>query len=48
MKAGHSRITINPAIGTRMAGFGTRDREKGCVGIHDGINAQALYLKVDF
>ena len=45
MKAGFARININPPIGTRMTGFGSRDRERGCEGIHDDIYVRALYLE---
>jgi neutral ceramidase len=45
MKAGFARININPPNGTRMTGFGGRDRERGCEGIHDDIYARVLYLE---
>lgn len=44
MHAGFSRVSITPPLGTRMMGFGTRDMEKGCVGIHDDVFVRALYL----
>lgn len=45
MKAGFARVKINPAVGTRMTGFGRRDREQPCTGIHDDIYVRALYLE---
>lgn len=45
MKAGFARVNINPPIGTRMTGFGSRDRERGCESIHDDIFVRALYLE---
>ena len=44
MKAGYARQKITPPIGTPMLGFGGRDREKGCEGIHDDIHVHALFL----
>lgn len=44
MKAGFASVNINPPIGTRMTGFGGRDRDHGCEAIHDDIYARALYL----
>ncbi|MFC1717663.1 hypothetical protein ACFL6S_28640 [Candidatus Poribacteria bacterium] len=44
MKAGFARVNINPPIGTRMTGFGGRDRDHGCEAIHDDIYVRALYL----
>ena len=44
MKAGFARANITPPIGTRMTGFGTRDRDHGCEAIHDDLYARALYL----
>ena len=44
MKAGFARVNINPPIGTRMTGFGPRDRDHGCEAIHDDIYTRALYL----
>ena len=45
MKAGFARVNINPSIGTRMTGFGTRDRTRGCEAIHDDLYVRALYLE---
>jgi hypothetical protein len=44
MKAGFARKIINPPPGTRMMGFGTRDRDHGCERVHDDIFVRALYL----
>jgi len=44
MKAGFAKENINPPIGTRMTGFGARDRDRGCEAIHDDIYVRALYL----
>lgn len=44
MKAGFARVRITPAVGTRMTGFGGRDRDRGCEGIHDDPFVRALYL----
>ncbi len=44
MKTGFSRVKITPPVGTRMTGFGNRDRDHGCEAIHDDIYARALYL----
>ena len=44
MKAGFACVNINPAVGTRMTGFGTRDRSQPCMGIHDDVYVRALYL----
>ncbi len=45
MKAGFARACINPPLGTRMMGFGSRDRDHGCTAIHDDIFARVLYLE---
>jgi len=45
MKAGFAKVCITPPLGTRMMGFGSRDREKGCTGIHDDVFVRALYLE---
>lgn len=45
MKAGFARACINPPMGIRMMGFGSRDRQQGCTGIHDDIFVRALYLE---
>ena len=44
MKAGFAQADINPPIGTRMTGFGPRDRDHGCEAIHDDLYVRALYL----
>lgn len=44
MKAGFTRVNITPPLGTKMTGFGTRDRDHGCEAIHDDLYARALYL----
>jgi len=44
MKAGYARVNINPALGAAMSGFASRDRARGCEGIHDDLYARALYL----
>ncbi len=45
MKAGFARMDITPPVGTTMMGFGTRDMERGCTGVHDPIYTRALYLE---
>lgn len=45
MKAGFARVSITPPLGTTMMGFGTRDMEHGCTGIHDDIYVRALFLE---
>lgn len=45
MRAGFARVSITPPIGTRMMGFGTRDRERGCEAIHDPVFVRALYVE---
>ncbi|MEW6750486.1 MAG: heparinase II/III family protein [Candidatus Latescibacterota bacterium] len=45
MRAGFAPACINPALGTAMSGFGGRDRERGCEGIHDDVHVRALYLE---
>ena len=47
MHAGFSRVCINPPKGTRMMGFGDRDRGPGSESIRDDIFARALYLAHD-
>ena len=44
LKAGFSKINITPPLGTTMTGFGNRDWDHGCEGIHDDLFARALYL----
>ncbi|MBE9479533.1 MAG: hypothetical protein IMY80_06160, partial [Chloroflexi bacterium] len=44
MKAGFAKVRITPPIGTTMMGFGTRDRDHGCEGVHDDLFVRALYL----
>lgn len=45
MQAGFGMQTITPALGTRLFGFGRRDRAKGCERIHDDLQVRALYLE---
>ncbi|MBM4085277.1 MAG: hypothetical protein FJ272_10850, partial [Planctomycetes bacterium] len=45
MKAGFARVSITPPLGTPMMGFGGRDREKGCTGVHDDVSVRAAYLE---
>lgn len=45
MRAGFAKVNINPPIGTRMAGFGGRDRLSGCLSIHDDLFVRAAYLE---
>ena len=45
MKAGFSKVSITPPLGTYMMGFANRDREQGCTGIHDDIFVRALYVE---
>lgn len=45
MRAGFARERITPPIGTRMMGFATRDRERGCEGVHDDLFTRALFVE---
>ncbi len=45
MQAGFAKAPITPPIGTRMMGFGSRDRDHGCTAIHDDIFTRAVYLQ---
>ncbi len=45
MKAGFSRVSITPPVGTSMMGFGDRDMAHGCTAIHDEIYVRALALE---
>ena len=45
MKAGLSRLLITPPVGTRMMGYGDRDINKRCTGVHDDLYVRALYLE---
>ncbi len=45
MRAGFARARITPPPGTKMIGFGGRDRERGCAGTHDDLFVRALYLE---
>jgi hypothetical protein len=45
MRAGFGKACINPAVGASMSGFGDRNREQGCQGIHDDIHVRTLYLE---
>lgn len=42
MKAGFARAEITPPVGTTMMGFGGRDNDHGCEGVHDDLFARAL------
>lgn len=44
MQAGFAKVRITPPLGTTMYGFGSRDRQHGCEGIHDDLFVRALYL----
>ena len=44
MRAGFGSSTITPPLGTRMFGWGSRDDERGCEGVHDDLFARALWL----
>ena len=44
MRAGFSRRDITPPLGTRMFGWGGRDEEHGCDGVHDPLYVRALWL----
>ena len=45
MKAGFARVGITPPVGTTMMGFGSRDMDHGCEGVHDDVYVRALYLR---
>ena len=45
MRAGFARVDITPPLGTTMMGFGGRDMEHGCTGVHDPIYTRAAYLE---
>jgi len=45
MRAGFGKANITPPVGTRMLGFGGRDRAEGCKGVHDPLYTRALYLE---
>lgn len=45
MNAGFAREDITPPVGATMMGFGDRDMEHGCTGVHDPIHTRALYLE---
>jgi len=47
MRAGFARVSITPPVGTTMMGFGGRDMDHGCEGIHDDIYVRALALEHD-
>lgn len=44
MDAGFSKVCMTPPPGTRMMGFGSRDRGVGCESVRDDIFVRALYL----
>jgi len=43
MRAGFASVDITPPLGTRMSGFGGRDKAQGCVEIHDPLSVRAVY-----
>jgi hypothetical protein len=45
MKAGFARVSITPPVGTTMMGFGSRDMDHGCEGVHDEVYVRALLLE---
>ncbi|MBL4576377.1 MAG: hypothetical protein JKY51_09840 [Opitutaceae bacterium] len=45
MRAGFAKEKITPSVGTRMAGFASRDEEKGAESVHDELYARILYLE---
>ena len=45
MKAGFARMKITPPVGTTMMGFGTRDMDHGCEGVHDDVYVRALFVE---
>ena len=45
MKAGFARVKITPPVGTTMMGFGTRDMDHGCEGVHDDVYVRALFIE---
>lgn len=45
MNAGFARVDITPPVGTTMMGFGARDMDHGCTGVHDPLYTRALYLE---
>lgn len=47
MYAGFGKVDITPPLGTRMLGWGGRDRAEGCRGVHDPLYMRSLYLEQD-
>ena len=47
MFAGFSKIKITPPLGTKMFGWGDRDSDHGCDGIHDDLFVRALWVSQD-
>jgi hypothetical protein len=47
MEAGFAKVRITPPLGAAMYGFGSRDRQQGCEGVHDDLFVRALYLSHD-
>ncbi len=45
LNAGFARVDITPPLGTTMMGFGTRDMDHGCEGVHDELYVRALSLE---
>ncbi|MCX5661422.1 MAG: hypothetical protein NTW19_17205 [Planctomycetota bacterium] len=47
MHAGFARLRITPSVGTRLVGYGRRDRVKPSEGVHDDLHLRALWLTRD-
>lgn len=45
MQAGYANVTITPPLGTRLSGFGGRDRAGGATGVADDLSARILYVE---
>jgi len=45
LRAGFAVEKITPPLGTRMMGFGSRDYQQGCQGVHDDIHVRALFIE---
>jgi len=45
LRAGFSRVKITPPVGTRMMGFGDRDRSGGCTGVRDDLYVRTVYVE---
>jgi len=44
IRAGFARVRLTPPLGTRMYGFGRRDRASGCHAVHDDLFVRVLHL----